>query len=325
MTRGVIPGLRSPTPLIASLPAVYQSSGDSASSVTSNRASRAPAFPVGTFTVTISGANADNRRREDNTLSGEGIWTIVVESDRADHPLNGERLKPAWHLDVWFYLGSQLRGTGVFVVNDDRLEVTSTPGDHEAGTYRWQFSGTALLLDPIDDPSPTRKALLSQSPLFLADFGSRFLSGFDDCLAPIISVIDSIHAYVDPMLAPEDFLEWIARWFQISPPTSWPLKRRRERIHSAFQIFQWWGTAKGIRDYVQAVSGLDADQIEIEESGGAVISGAPGAAFPGDSVPRLVVRLSVRNDESIDLELIKNAVAAAKPAHVLHEVERVSP
>ena len=44
----------------------------------------------------------------------------------------------------------------------------------------------------------------------------RFLSAFDDALAPILCTLDNIDAYFDPRLAPEDFLDWLGGWVGLS-------------------------------------------------------------------------------------------------------------
>ncbi|MGH9198184.1 MAG: phage tail protein, partial [Acidimicrobiia bacterium] len=44
------------------------------------------------------------------------------------------------------------------------------------------------------------------------DFALRFVSAFDRVLAPVISTLDNVSAYLDPKIAPPDFVEWLAGW-----------------------------------------------------------------------------------------------------------------
>ena len=55
--------------------------------------------------------------------------------------------------------------------------------------------------------APTLPALLQEDA-----FLTRFTAGLDDVLAPVVATLDSLDSYVDPALAPEDFLDWLAGW-----------------------------------------------------------------------------------------------------------------
>jgi phage tail-like protein len=68
------------------------------------------------------------------------------------------------------------------------------------------------------------------------DFTQRFVSAFDAVLAPIFAALDNFPAYLDPWLAPEDFLEWLGSWFGIVLDESWSLARRRALITRAFEF-----------------------------------------------------------------------------------------
>lgn len=63
-----------------------------------------------------------------------------------------------------------------------------------------------------DLPSPV--PLLHRLPGVLQedDFLQRFLGAFDSGFAPVVATLDSLHAYVDPHLAPADFLDWLSGW-----------------------------------------------------------------------------------------------------------------
>ena len=75
------------------------------------------------------------------------------------------------------------------------------------------------------------------------DFAQRFLSGLDDVVAPIFSTVDNFDSYLDPALAPDDFLEWLAGWVGIALDDSWDEGRRRAIVARATELYRMRGTA----------------------------------------------------------------------------------
>ena len=63
-------------------------------------------------------------------------------------------------------------------------------------------------------------------------FTQEFTGGLDDVLAPVFTTLDCLDTYVDPWLAPEDFLEWLAGWVGVVIDEGWPLDRSRAFIAS---------------------------------------------------------------------------------------------
>ena len=60
--------------------------------------------------------------------------------------------------------------------------------------------------------------------MYLEDsFIQRMTAAFDDVLAPIFSSLDNLEAYVDPELAPEDFVLWLGDWVGLALDESWPV------------------------------------------------------------------------------------------------------
>jgi hypothetical protein len=112
-------------------------------------------------------------------------------------------------------------------------------------------------------------------------------AGLDEVLAPIFAVLDSLDAYFDPRLAPEDFLGWVAGWLAIR---------------------------------LDAVSGA---RVFIRESGGTASSTRPGAPLPGSPAQEMVVRFETADATSETVRRLDALVTSAKPAHVNHRVEVV--
>ena len=145
-----------------------------------------------------------------------------------------------------------------------------------------------------------------------------FTRGFDDALAPIPGVLDSLAAYVDPLLAPADFVAWLASWVAVDLDETWTIEGQRLAVGSAIEQFHLRGTEAGLRLHLQSITG---GRIEIEENGGVAVSQLPGAELPGEPDPRVHIRIFVADPESVDRAALDRVIVASKPAWVAHTVE----
>lgn len=152
------------------------------------------------------------------------------------------------------------------------------------------------------------------------DLAQRFTGALDGVLAPLLSTLDCLDAYLDPRLAPADFVAWLAGWVGLVLDENWPLERRRALVSSAVELYRWRGTRRGISGHVELYTGVTP---EIEEPGGAAWSPVPGGDAPGQGAPTLTVRVVVDEEAAVDEARLDRLVAAAKPAHVPHRVEVV--
>ncbi len=149
-------------------------------------------------------------------------------------------------------------------------------------------------------------------------FLQRFLEAFDEALAPVLATLDGLAGYVDPWLAPEDFLDWIAGWVGVDLDDAWNVTERREAVAGAALTHRRRGTATGVAQAVRLGVGVEA---EVTESGGSAWSAAPGGTLAAEDEPWLHVRVVVADPESFDVRRVEALVTAAKPAHVPHTVE----
>jgi phage tail-like protein len=169
---------------------------------------------------------------------------------------------------------------------------------------------------------PTPYPLAGLLPAFMQEdgFTIRLTEAFDALLAPAIAVLDCLDAYVDPRLAPEDFLPWLADWVGAADDDLWPDERRREGILAAVSLHQLRGTVDGLREHLRLVTGGD---VEIDGTGDTTWSLRPteddGAAPPG-----LAIRVYVDEPASLRLAALELVVDAAKPAHLPHRIEVMS-
>ncbi|MFS0702688.1 phage tail protein [Cellulomonas sp. 179-A 4D5 NHS] len=159
------------------------------------------------------------------------------------------------------------------------------------------------------------------------DFVRRFVGAFDEVLAPVLLTIDRLECYVDPRLAPPDFLSWVGEWVGIELDDAWGLAQSREIVADAASLHRRRGTRPGIEDAVRLALGLGLSDdagargdVEVVDSGGTRWSASPGAALPGTPELALTVRVRVPDPTTVDIRRLDRVVSAVKPAHVPHTV-----
>jgi phage tail-like protein len=141
------------------------------------------------------------------------------------------------------------------------------------------------------------------------EFTQRFVSTFDTALAPVIATLDGLPGYVDPWLAPTDFLDWLAGWVGVEIDEEWTVPQRRQIVSGAALMHRRRGTAAGIADVVRLTVDDECD-VEVEESGTSL-------------APVMTVRVRVPNVDSVDVRRVEALVVSVKPAHVAHVLEVV--
>ncbi|RFU18906.1 phage tail protein I [Geodermatophilus marinus] len=151
------------------------------------------------------------------------------------------------------------------------------------------------------------------------DLVQRLCAALDEVLAPVVTTLDCLPAYLDPATAPADLVDWLAGWVGVALDDVPPARRRR-LVATAAVVHRRRGTLRGVREALTAWFGVAA---EVTESGGAAWSAEPGAALPGSAEPFLLVRIRVADLATVDVRRVDALVAAVKPAHVPHRVEVV--
>ncbi len=145
----------------------------------------------------------------------------------------------------------------------------------------------------------------------------RLTEAFDTILAPVISTLDNLPAYLDPQFTPEDFLGWLSGWVAFDLDETWDLSVRRVAVARAVDLLRRRGTASGLADEVELITGA---KVEVVENGGTAWSLDASSQMVGSPKPALVVRIEAAEPSTIDVERIDRIVAAAKPAHVPHRI-----
>jgi phage tail-like protein len=174
------------------------------------------------------------------------------------------------------------------------------------------------LVEGLQSPhpyAPMLPAVMQEDALAL-----QLVAAFDESLAPVLVTLDSLHAYVDPGLCPGDFLDWVASWIGLVPDENWTLERRRALASRAVPIYRLRGTVAGLIGHVELLFG---ERPEVIDSGGVAWSVTPGTEMPGSAEPKVIVRVGVPRDVTVDFERLQALIAAETPAHVVAELEVV--
>jgi phage tail-like protein len=154
-------------------------------------------------------------------------------------------------------------------------------------------------------------AVFQEDPLAM-----RLTSAFDDVLAPVIATLDCLYCYVDPELAPADFVAWLASWVGIEVDETWSAERLRAAVARAVSLYRTRGTPAGLLDELETLTGA---RVEVADSGGVSTSREPREP-PDAAPPHVTVRVTA-GGEPLETTRIDELVAAAKPAYASHRVE----
>ncbi|MFJ9692381.1 phage tail protein [Kitasatospora sp. NPDC101183] len=170
-------------------------------------------------------------------------------------------------------------------------------------------------------PSPHPIGALLPALFADDDFAQRFTAGLDTVLAPVFATLDNLPAYLQPRLAPADFVDWLASWVAVETDGAWPLEVRRAVVGRAVELHRWRGTRRGLVERLRLVLGVGA---EIVDGGGAAWSTTAGADLPPAPSGELLVRawpLSALSGTEPDEGQVLAVVRAGCPVHLSCRVE----
>ncbi|MGC9670035.1 phage tail protein I [Planosporangium sp. 12N6] len=150
------------------------------------------------------------------------------------------------------------------------------------------------------------------------DFAQRLLAALDEVVAPVYATLDNLAAYLDPALAPDDFVDWLAGWVAADSDVDWPVARRREAVACAVEQHRLRGTLRGLAAQVRMTFGVT---VEVTDTGGTAWSQTPGADLPGSPEPAVTVRVRPQAGREVSVARLRELVDAIRPAHVAYTVE----
>ena len=129
-------------------------------------------------------------------------------------------------------------------------------------------------------------AVYQEDPLFM-----DLCAALDDLMAPLVTAVDCFDAYLDPYLAPADFLPWLADLVGYQGSLRQGTHDQREQIATAVRDHTRRGTPLGVREAAARAAGVPVEQVEIDDPGGTRWSTAPGGVS-GDW-PQVAARVRV--------------------------------
>jgi phage tail-like protein len=163
-------------------------------------------------------------------------------------------------------------------------------------------------------------------------FAQRFLEALDAVLAPVLYALDSQYVYLDPKIAPEHFLDWLAGWVGLELYERWQPALRRTLIAGAVDGHRRRGTKEGVETIVAIFT--NAERVTVEESGFTRVLGlgdhddpAPSSADERGNWMQVTVaigkqRYALDGEAESVRRLAHRVVTRVKPAHVfLRSVE----
>lgn len=164
------------------------------------------------------------------------------------------------------------------------------------------------------------------------DFVGRLLKVFELAFEPDVQTLNGLWAYLNPRLAPQGLLPFLAHWvgWQISPDLS--LNQQRDLIARALEIYRWRGTRRGLRLSLHLATGLPlepesgtAPAIAIQETFGAgLVLGetrfGPEAVMGGTKPFHFTVTLRQPPGLDLDETLVRKTIEQEKPAFCTYDL-----
>jgi len=152
-------------------------------------------------------------------------------------------------------------------------------------------------------------AFFHEDPLFLELCGA-----FDDMLGPFVLALDCFSAYLDPWLAPADFLGWLGG---LVGAERGPEQERAQRAHVAGAVrgYRARGTAQGLRAAAAAAAGVPDNEVSLTEGGAVTWADTPGAAVSPafDPTVQITVKVPAGSDAAAVTARVQDAVAPGLP------------
>ncbi|MDE0975619.1 MAG: phage tail protein [Candidatus Nanopelagicales bacterium] len=175
-------------------------------------------------------------------------------------------------------------------------------------------------IEGLNTPFP----MVNYTPSMLAEdpIVQLLLGALDEVLAPIISVLDCYDAYLDPQLAPLDFIDYMSSWLLVSQVEYWTEETRRASLASTVPRSKWRGTVISFEERINSLFGVS---VLVTDSGKVIANSqfTDPDLWEESASPAVLVAVPKSSDAFVSLEMIREALQAVLPAHVALEI-RVS-
>jgi phage tail-like protein len=149
--------------------------------------------------------------------------------------------------------------------------------------------------------------LLQYLPAVYGDdpFIGRFLLIFESLFAPLEWIVDNFDFYLDPKVAPPEWLQWFGHWADILVPGAIPVERQRAIALELGPLFLSRGTRKSLSRHLELAFGVKPI---IEE--------------PDDPPATFTVTLALGKDGDTDTnrDIARRIIEAQRPVHANYEL-----
>lgn len=156
-------------------------------------------------------------------------------------------------------------------------------------------------------------AVYQEDPLFM-----DLCAAFDDLIAPLVTAVDCFDAYLDPYLAPADFLSWLADLVGYQGSARQGTQSERAQIATAVRDHTRRGTPLGVREAAARAAGVPVEQVRFDDPGGtrwAAVPGGVGADWPQVTARiHVAVQAAAQEAEKVR-EAVRDAIEAVAGAH----------
>jgi phage tail-like protein len=149
------------------------------------------------------------------------------------------------------------------------------------------------------------------------DFGVRFVGALEPLLDPIVALLDSLPAHVDPDIAPEDMLALLARWLGLEVDEAWPIDRKRELVRRGDELARRHGTRAGLELTLKIA--FPQHPLRVEDTGQITWPGRADAKKPDKSGAGFVVYCDAPLDEH-ELGAVSRLIEQVKPVNVTYKL-----
>lgn len=136
------------------------------------------------------------------------------------------------------------------------------------------------------------------------EFIGRYLLIFESILSPISWVIDNFDMFLSPEVAPPEWLQWMAAWFDVIIVPELPIARQRAIVEQLGWLFFRRGTKAGLERLLTLYFGVKP---EIDES-------------RDESHFNVKLYLSESNVK-LERDIVDRLIMAHKPAHASYTLE----
>lgn len=137
------------------------------------------------------------------------------------------------------------------------------------------------------------------------EFLGRYLLIFESLLSPIIWTIDNFDLFLSPEVAPPQWLQWMAGWFDLLLLPELPIERQRLITQQIGWLFLRRGTPAGLQRLLELYFGVTPEIIENEPC-------------------HFVVRLALsKSDSKLGPDVADRLIESQKPAFASYTLEVV--